>query len=209
MSGDLKFGDEVVGSYEITEDGYLKVVFNEHLEDKTERKGKVGFLVEFNLNEFKDDASQTIKFKDPIDKEFTITAKPGGETSSISKSGRPDADINPEYINWVIDVNTSLDKLDNAIVEDIIPEGLELDFENIEIYELKVGYEGKITEGDKIDTLNLEQIDKGFKFEIGETNKAYRIKYKTKIVDYPADGYNNKAILKYGEDKKKMKQNIK
>lgn len=198
MDGDLKFGNEIVGSYEITNDGYLKVVFNDKLVNKKERKGEVGFLLEFNLKEFEDDASQTIKFEDPINKEFTITAKPGGETSLIFKSGRPDADINPEYINWVIDVNTSLEKLDNAIVEDIIPEGLELDFGRIEIYELKVGYEGKITEGDEIETLNPEQTDKGFKVGIGKTNKAYRIKYKTKIVDYPAEGYTNEVILKDG-----------
>ena len=199
MNGDLKFGDEVVGTYEITEDGYLKVVFNEKLVDKTERKGTVGFLLEFALKEFEDDATQIIKFEEPINKEFTITAKPGGETSLIYKSGGPDADINPEYINWVIDVNTSLEKLDNAIVEDIIPAGLELDFNSVEIYELKVGYGGKITEGSKIETLNPVETDKGFKVEIGETNKAYRIKYNTKIVDYPADGYNNKTILKDGE----------
>lgn len=208
MGGDLKFGDKVVGTYEITEDGYLKAVFNDELVDKTERKGTVGFLLEFDLKKFEDDASQTIKFEDPINKEFTITAKPGGKTSLISKSGKPDADINPEYINWVIDVNTSLEKLDNATVEDIIPEGLELDFDSIEVYELKVGYEGKITEGEKTETLNPEETDEGFKVEIGETNKAYRVKYRTKIVDYPADGYTNKAILKDGETEKEAEFKI-
>lgn len=195
-SGDVKFGDETVGTYELGENGVLRITFNNVLESKKDRYGEVGVLLEFDKREFEDDAAQEIIFEGPISTNFTITAKPGGDTSLLSKWGEPDAAINAKYINYVIDVNTSLEKLNNAKVEDVIPVGLELEGE-IEVYELTVGYTGMITEGNKVNS-----VDK-FPVELVETNKAYRIKYKTKIIAYPEGGYiNNASLTDDGEIKK-------
>src|SRR5699024_7111582 len=167
------------------------------------RSGKVGFLLEFDVTEFEDDVNQSIKFEEPINKEFIIKAKPGGEVHDIKKFGAANENINPEYLNWTIDVNTKLENLTNATVEDIIPEGLELDFDSIEVYELTVGYEGKLTEGNKIDNLGITETDSGFKVDLGETDKAYRIKYKTDISEFKSD-FTNDAVLKdNGEEKDK------
>src|SRR5699024_2647661 len=76
-----------VGTYEITEDGYLRVEFNDVLTEKSDRFGEGGFLLEFDLKEFEEDANQSIKFEDPINKEFIIKAKPSGEVHDIKKSG--------------------------------------------------------------------------------------------------------------------------
>jgi len=209
MNGNLLDSNgDAVGTYEITENGELRVEFNEKLTEKSDRSGEVGVLLEFDLTEFEEDANQSIKFEDPINKEFIIKAKPSGEVHDIKKFGAANENINPEYLNWTIDVNTKLESLVNATVEDIIPEGLELDFASIEVYELKVGYEGKLTEGNKIDNLEITAIDSGFQVNLGKTDKAYRIKYKTNITEFKSE-FTNDAVLKdNGEDKAKDKYTI-
>src|SRR5699024_6649058 len=197
-----------VGTYEITEDGYLRVEFNDVLTEKSDRFGEGGFLLEFDLKEFEEDANQSIKFEDTINKEFIIKAKPSGEVHDIKKSGVANENINPEYLEWKIDVNTKLENLTNATVEDIIPEGLELDFDSIEVYELTVGYEGKLTEGNKIDNIGITKTGSGFKVDLGETDKAYRIKYKTDITEFKREFTNNAVLKDNGKDKAKDKYTI-
>src|SRR5699024_6250566 len=126
-----------------------------------------------------------------------------GDVHDIKKFGEPNENINPEYLDWTIDVNTKLENLSNATVEDIIPEGLELDFDSIEVYELTVGYKGKVTEGNKIENSDISKIDSGFKVDLGETDKAYRIKYRTNIIEFKSE-FTNDAVLKdNGEEKDK------
>src|SRR5699024_8692214 len=141
-------------------------------------------------------------------KEFIIKAKPSGEVHDIKKSGVANENINPEYLEWTIDVNTKLENLTNATVEDIIPEGLELDFDSIEVYELTVGYEGKLTEGNKIDNIGITKTGSGFKVDLGETDKAYRIKYKTDITEFKREFTNNAVLKDNGKDKAKDKYTI-
>lgn len=196
-SGDLEWGNETVGTYELDSDNNLKVVFNSELEGLHERKGDVWVWLKFDEKILNEDVKQTIEFEYPINKSFTITVKPKGETYGIKKSGSPNEEINAEYINWIIDINTSLEEYDNAIVEDIIPEGLELESGSIEIYELTVGYDGEIK---KEAPSNITANE--FPIELGQINSAYRIKYRTNILDYSKAEYKNIAILKDGDIEK-------
>ncbi|MGI6155742.1 MAG: collagen binding domain-containing protein, partial [Enterococcus lemanii] len=188
----------VVGTYEITENDKLKVTFNDELVGKTERAGKVGLLLEFNLNAFEEDVNQKLEFGESINKDFDIKVKPQGEVHSLKKYGNANEKINPTYIDWRLDVNTTLEELTNGSVEDIIPTGLELDFTSIEIHELKVGSEGKLTLGDKV-TPNVIETSTGFKVELGKTDKAYRITYKTNITEFK-ETYQNDAVLKDNDE---------
>src|SRR5699024_7518951 len=101
-TGPLHENGVEVGTYDLTEDGYLRVEFNDELTEKSDRSGKVGFLLEFDVTKFEDDVNQSIKFEEPINKEFIIKAKPGGEVHDIKKFGAANGNINPEYLNWTI-----------------------------------------------------------------------------------------------------------
>ena len=196
LTGNLEWGSDTVGTYSI-DGNTLRVEFNERLEGLQGREGTVWVWLEFKLEEFEENVTQTIEFGEPISKSFTITLKPQKDVETMTKLGVPDSEINAEYIDWVIDVNISMEKLDNAIVEDIIPDGLELDSDHdIKIYELIVGYYGEITEWASKGTTTA------FPVELGKINSAYRIKYRTTIIDNSKDEYRNIATLKDDEEEK-------
>ena len=67
-------GDEV-GTYEITSEGKLRVIFNDALKGLSHRDGEVGLLLKFDVSEFKDDAYQKIDFGEEINKEFGFKVK--------------------------------------------------------------------------------------------------------------------------------------
>ena len=189
---------EDVGTYAL-DGNRLKVVFNDSLKDKDDKKGFVKFGVEFNLEEFEYNSTQIIKFDDPINKEFTVTLKPQNVNTNISKFGKADSEINAKNIDWEIDINGMLDTIENAIVTDKIPEGLELNEDSIEVYKLIVGYTGKKTLGDKVD-ITPEITGDGFKVTLGGIKNAYRIKYSTKILDYSKSTFTNDAKLFNGDN---------
>ena len=195
-SGPLLDGDgENVGTYEITSDGKLKVVFNDELTEKTERDGKVGLLLKFDVSKFEDDVNQKLEFGEEINKEFGFKVKPTGELYDIKKTGKVDAEINSKYIDWTLDVNTKLEALADGSVEDIIPDGLVLDSPSVEVYELAVGSEGKLTQG--ILVSKPVSTDGGIlKVDLGATDKAYRIKFRTNIDGELKGAYTNTATLK-------------
>ena len=202
-TGDLLDSDEtVVGSYEVTAEGILRVVFNNELTDKDNRKGEVGLLLKFDVETFKEDIYQTLDFGEPFGKTFNFKANQTGKVHDLEKSGSVNSKINPEYIDWVLDVNTKLDELTDGRVEDVIPDGLELDLSSVEIYELIVGSEGKLTEGNKV-TPNVTGTNDVLNVELGNTNKAYRIKYKTNVVDFKEEFTNNATLFDNDEEKAK------
>ena len=205
MNGNLLDEDRtIIGTYEIDDDNYLVLTFNDKLEGDSNRTGKVGFRLQFDEERFLEEAIQEIAFEHP-EKTYSITIKPEGEDYQISKTGAPNSPINGTFINWVVDINTTLTQLTDGYVEDYIPYGLKLDFESIEVYELSVGMIGTLGQVKKIPA-NIEAIKGndetiGFKIELGETNKAYRIKYKTDIIDFDvSEGYKNIAHLRDGEN---------
>lgn len=164
--------DIVVGTYEITSEGKLRVVFNEKLIEKEERKGEVGLLLKFNVTLFEEDIYQKFEFGEEINKNFTLKANQTGEVHAIKKSGVANAQINTKYIDWEIDVNTELAELINASVEDTIPTGLTLDSSSVEIYELIVGSKGKLTEGDQVTNAFTPTTEDGIlKVDFGKTTK--------------------------------------
>lgn len=202
MSGNLNWKKEdgseiVVGTYTIDpSNNQLKVVFNEELESLGNRVGKVFASLQFNESKLNEDANQTIKFEGNINKTFEVTAVPNVGDKTIKKSGTPNKTKNADFITWSIDANIKLEELTNGSVEDTIPEGLGVAYD-FEIIDLKVGFDGSITENGASSITAT-----GFPVNLGATSSAYRIKYKTKILDHSKTAYNNVATLKDGTDTK-------
>lgn len=195
-------GTITVGLYSIN-NGELKFVFNEAIENSEVKNGFVGLQLEFNLEKFMKDVEQEIRFNDSKDTTLNVIAKPSSTTTSINKEGHPDSSHDAKEITWTVDVvNGGASEITNAKVTDTLPAGLELQSDSFVITELTIGIDGSKHEGSKItktpDLVSASNFE--LSFDEIKPYKGYRIKYTTSITDYTKSTFTNAATFQYGEN---------
>lgn len=177
----------ILGTYHLTKaDNTLKILLNDVLDNKEGRTGDVWVDFEFDLDKFIENTSQEVQFATNPVKDFTIKLKPK-KGAIINKTGQADKDLNASKITWTLDINTSLENIKNATITDTLPTGLQLD--TIEVYPLTVGYNGKLTPGTKV------KDETTFPLVLGDIDTAYRIIYKTTIIDKSKVDFTNNANI--------------
>ncbi|WP_411167570.1 collagen binding domain-containing protein [Clostridium sp. MB05] len=198
VEGDLYIGDgESVGKFYLSMDGKLRLVFNDYANTHSNVKGTVQFNSEFNKEVIKGENPVKITF--PIsnkeEKTIVIRFKPENIASSVEKSGIANKPVNSDKIAWTIDVNKTLAKVDNALIEDIFDESLSFEEASLKVYKLNVNLDGSTTLGDIVDSskYTFDKTKNGFKLNLGSINSAYRISYSTKIIDRSKTLFSNKA----------------
>jgi len=188
--------------------GKLRLVYNEYAENHSEVSGTVQFNSEFNKQVIKGENPVKIVFPiyEGYEKELVIRFKPNNVSGSVAKSGMANKKVNGDKIAWTIDVNKSLNKLDNAVVEDILGEGLHLDKDSVQVHKLNVDLDGNAAEGETVskDAYKVNVVSDGFKVELGNINNAYRIVYNTDIADNTKTIFDNKAKFQGGESEAKV-----
>lgn len=144
------------------------------------------------------------KIEDPAKSQFTNTATFNGASAEagvsiergplLVKDGRPDKGFNAKNIAWTVLVNQEERALQEGLVTDSLPAGLNLEVGNVKVYELTLQDNGNWTETDqtssftdKISINNSPDGGKELKVPLGETNKAYKIEYTTTIGSEPED----------------------
>lgn len=103
-----------VGQYVIY-NNILTFIFDDTLEDKTDRSGTAGIRVKFDLEKFEENVTQEIDFGYDLGK-TTLTIKPKSGIE-ITKNVK-DPVQNDKVLEWTINVNTKLEELENAVVVD-------------------------------------------------------------------------------------------
>src|SRR5690625_709604 len=189
------------GSYVVTTDGKVTFTFNENIEEKSNVKGEFWFDTELDEQKIGSTTEDMeIIFNDDVTEKITINVKPTGG-QAIHKEGQPvDGNFNTEEIEWTVLVNTTREELKNAIIHDPILEGQELDIDSIVLQEVEVDLTGKVVEElGEVNVTNNSTIDE-LKLELGDTNKAYKLTFKTKITEDEKDKegwlwYENTAYL--------------
>ncbi|WP_440894888.1 Cna B-type domain-containing protein [Amphibacillus sp. Q70] len=193
----IKVEGTEVGTYHV-ENGVLRFVFNENIENDDVHNGYVNLGLEFNMDKFRENIEQEIPFHDGNDQNLTVVAKPNLEHSGIDKEGHPDTRHDAREITWTIDViNTNEEEITEATLADNIPNGLG-EARDFVIHELNVGYDGDIKEGaDVTSTLNPSE----FPIDLGTIApfNGYRVQYTTTIENYAAESFTNEATFEYGD----------
>ncbi|WP_168123404.1 SdrD B-like domain-containing protein [Paenibacillus sp. HB172176] len=98
--------------------------------------------------------------------------------------GGVDRTVNTSEIYWTIDANTNLASMGQAIIQDSWPSEVELDPSTLKVYNLNVSMNGSITQGSLVDPADyaLDLTTPGqFAINLGVTQSAYRVTYKTKV----------------------------
>ena len=132
-----------------------------------------------------------------------VIIKPTGGTS-IAKTGKVDKANNPNQIFWDVTINTNGNKLTNAKVSDVFPEGNT--YSSVIVYPLTIDIKGNVTgKGTPLVAGTDYIVDaSGTVTLIGkyaETYQAFQLSYTTTIEDYQklADGgsvkFKNTATL--------------
>lgn len=210
VEGDLILGDgQSVGRFYLSMDGKLKLVYNEYAENHSDVLGTVQFNSEFNKQVIKGTNPVEIRFNIYENKyhEITVKFKPNNVSGPVEKSGEANKKVNADKITWTIDVNKSLNKLDNAVVEDTIGDGLSFDKDSVEVYKLDVDLEGNVKrEGEPVpkDKYDVNVAADVLKVELGNIDSAYRIVYNTGITDNTKTIFDNKAKFQGGESEAKV-----
>ncbi|MEK3701769.1 SpaA isopeptide-forming pilin-related protein [Paenibacillus sp. FSL R10-2199] len=191
-----------IGTYTVGADNKVVFVFNENIEGLLDIKGT--FWVESTLSSTTVTGSTTQVLHFPIagnaNNSITLQVQPSNG-KAITKTGTPmPQKYNASSIDWTVDVNTLLNKLDNAVITDPMQTGLELDPASIAVYALTVDVKGNLTLGGQVSSAlydttasDLTKLDLRFNNSI---NEAYRIKFTTKNISTTEQTkFNNTATL--------------
>lgn len=165
---------------EVSTDGTIKFIFTDEVKNHSNVNGTLEFDTQLNSAEIDGPGDITIKipFEDnipPVD----INVKPAVD-NTIEKSGYFDKELNPDYIYWEVDINKSLDTIDNAVVNETFPPGTT--YQSVEVYKVQVDLYGEVYPGSE------ELVTSGYTVDAAGNvtfttpiSDAYRLKYTTKI----------------------------
>ncbi|MFD0715434.1 SpaA isopeptide-forming pilin-related protein [Paenibacillus sp. GCM10027626] len=207
LEGDL---DNGAGTFLVTSDGEVTLTFSEKIEDG-DFKGEFFVWREFSESLVDGSTKQTIDFKDigKVDVHFK-----GKNTSDITKTGWTDKPMNPNEITWRVDFNLGEQEITNAVFQDKLPAGLELDKDSIKVYPLTVKVNGSVEPGDARTNLTPEisPADDGgtnVTINFGDVDRqAYRVEYKTAIKDGAIKEFKNDAKVTGDNPSKEMKDSV-
>ncbi|MGI6168920.1 MAG: collagen binding domain-containing protein, partial [Christensenellales bacterium] len=165
----------------ISTSGLVTITFTEALEHYSEISGNFGFSGKLDKEAIGQPGETVIG---PPEGEIlggtTIVVKPATQTS-IKKTGSLDSAENPNYVFWTVDINHAMDRIENAVVTDVMPEGLT--YESVAVYKVDVDLDGLIVEGSE------QGISTGFTNLNGlitftdTIEQAYRLVYTARIDD--------------------------
>lgn len=159
--------------------------------------GKMGFGSKL-FNGDTEGSDRNIEFFDGPNK-FIIPMKFQPKSGqAISKKGEPDQVYEGKEITWEIDINTNLQKIENAVLDDELEIEQVLDLSSIQVYALDVAIDGSLTQGPMLnEPADYEDRSGGnhLRLEFGDIFEAYRIIFTTDISDSTEGKFNNIATL--------------
>ncbi len=182
IEGPLANGDSTVGSFTVDRGGRVVMTFNDYVENHSNVKGGLKIVTELSVEIVK--GSEEVVIPVPIRdglQTLVVVLKPDVETT-VDKQGRPAADNS--RIDWTIDINKKLEKIEQATVADPLPEGLKLIADSVKLYRLQVNADGSTAKGAAVDpnAYSLEAFDDRFELKFADPiDRAYRIEYSTDI----------------------------
>ncbi len=190
----LDFGGQSVGSFDATQSGHVTVTFNSTIERYSDIHGTMQFRTALS----KQTVSGSTEVKIPVplgdSSEVIIIYLKPAKGNTISKKGTA---IDGGKIRWTIDLNTTGEKLDNALLTDPMTAGLKLDPSSIKVYTLNVNVDGSTSLGPQLSSgYTLTADDSQFKLSFdSSTRSAYRVIYVTSITDNAQTVFKNTASL--------------
>lgn len=198
ITNQLETENGSIGDFTVETNGHVTVIFNDKV-DNSNVWGTMKINTVFSEDKIKGSIEVPITF--PIRGGNQIAkvkfAPFGGEP--LTKQGTPSGE---EYIDWTLDVNTDSKKLNAPEVSDKIPDGLELDETSIKVYQLNLNIDkapdvgGEVTPEIGNYTVTADGSAFSIKFNDAAFTSAYRIQFRTNVIDEKETYFKNTATLK-------------
>ncbi|WP_227793641.1 LPXTG cell wall anchor domain-containing protein [Paenibacillus guangzhouensis] len=207
LTGDLSGG---VGSYTVTPEGEVTLLFNDTIENNQEMHGYFYVWRKLDASKLEDGTEQKVlfPFKDEI-KDVSLHFKQKG--TSMDKTGVADKGFNPSSIHWIVDLNKDERIIREPRLEDVIPAGLDLDEASIKVERLQVHLDGTVSVTNDVYRHYSHQVTDEMTAEGKKQQRlkltfdnpidhAYRVTYTTCIRTTEQATYSNHAMLYEGYD---------
>lgn len=170
IKGNLDGG---AGEYVVNPDGKVTFTFSDLIEG-AQLQGSFYVWVKYDASKMEDGLKQPFDFSSigqgVIDVHFANTA-----VDKLTKSGAANKDnFNSDEIVWTVDFNQGEKEINNAVLEDTFPKGLNLKGD-IEIRPLEVQIDGSVKAGE------ITQTASQFPVSLGNINQGYRVTYTTSV----------------------------
>ncbi|MEH7356122.1 collagen binding domain-containing protein [Neobacillus drentensis] len=197
----LLFDGGTVGIFTVTKEGKVTMTFNGEIETHSNVNGTIKLWTEFSeqlVGSVTKEIVFPIKDEQVVEIPVTFQPKPG---PPIDKKGVPNKAYNAESIDWTVDFNKQLAKVDQAILKDPIQKGQALQPGSIKLYHLDVQLDGSVKQGDVVnpDEYTVEKTTDGGDFQIrfkaDPIRSAYRLSFTTNITDADQTSFVNEASL--------------
>ncbi len=188
------------GTYEVSMDGTVVFTFNSLIEVNSNVSGTFKAETKFSEQTIVGSTKQVLEFplKDGLKKVPIHFQTDIG--SEIDKSGLPNKPLNPDQIHWSIAFNKGERSIENAILSEQLPAGLELAAGTVKLYGLTMNLDGTSQKGDLIDEDEYEVVpmpDGSFEIRFKHPiSGAYIAEFTTNITDEDQTEFQNKATLK-------------
>lgn len=198
ISSNLVMGQDQLGTFHVDRASHqVLITFNNYIESHDNVRGTLTFRTKLDTSQLTESTTVTITI--PIksgDQIFTLHLKPS-VTSTIEKRGVPSG-FNSKDIHWTVDVNKTLDSVQNAVVTDPIHTGLSVPV-TVAVYDLGVHLDGTVVQGALVDsskyTVSITGAELSIRFTESPIQTAYRIQYTTPITDFDKETFDNTATF--------------
>ncbi|MCF6166187.1 LPXTG cell wall anchor domain-containing protein [Furfurilactobacillus rossiae] len=199
------------GTYTVGTDGKITLTFfNPHTHDETDDnpvqslEGQLSFKATFNDQVITNPGQQGDKLHLPGQTDQDILVIHPATDQSISKTGRPDKNLDPNNIIWSVYMNKNMQTMTNTTITEKFDENVTYDNAKkpVEIYAIQVDLKGKVIKNDDGSDKLGEKLVAGTDYTVDATGKVtflkqittpYELIYTTSINDAakPKDTHGN------------------
>ncbi|MGO3170888.1 MAG: collagen binding domain-containing protein, partial [Bavariicoccus seileri] len=213
----LNVDDKEIGSYTI-QGGEVVITFSNGANDFDGKNIQVNIsgILDEEVFENQDEVDVKVPYAEGDGYESTIKVKPkdfegedkktAGQPYIIDENGeKVYTNKNPEYVDWTVRANDSVEDITDAKVIDKLGDNLEIVPDSFIVEKIIKDRDGKDTGKEPVTGLTPEIKDPGFELNLGSISDAYDITYTTKITRPDGGGKltinNDASIILDGDDK--------
>ncbi|WP_270166339.1 SpaA isopeptide-forming pilin-related protein [Paenibacillus sp. SYP-B4298] len=187
------------GTFAVTMDGTVTFTFNALVEQRSDISGTFKAETKFSEHTIVGSTRQEIVFPIKDDLKRIPIQFQSASGSELDKRGVPNKPLNPTQIHWSIEMNKAEREIEDPVLSDELPAGLQLDETSVQVYELTVNLDGTVQKGDPVDPAQYTVVPgSGNTYEIrfaSAINSAYEVEFATTITDEQLASFENKAQL--------------